>query len=316
MNNNHWNEVVSAYDQNFINLEAARQEYGEFSKITLESLKSSLLDKLEGSIDPQNAKLDIQIVPSPNLGKNVLKIGLVVDDVEWTRVNIRISSPWGGPSEKLHAGIELPPNDHLLPFSETILLIFLKEDLLGPGEGIADIGQYPFLIEGRFFQLSNIAESWPEIPDDIIKLTQVAAKTASTLGVNARPIIRGREALLLSRDAIDSNRLSQNHTLSKGRKFHGPWYGLHYVQLNLEEAQKSIWVGIHPEKREIIYVHNDLQKEKNEHFAGLVQCDLIEHGNHPAGMVVNEADLTNNNIEKLTSRVEGIYREFAKYVSS
>ena len=167
MHDNLWNEVVTAYDTHFLDLEVARKEYQKASTQLFERLKSALLTIVTDSATSDQLKLEARLQPSSEFGKDTLVCGCIIENTEWTRVEIRLAAPWGGQPGKLYAAIALQLNESWLPWSEGQLSDFVKQHQWEVGDTGLNVGQFPYFVEGRLLSLTENQESLSAIHGEI-----------------------------------------------------------------------------------------------------------------------------------------------------
>lgn len=306
-----WNDVVAAYDDHFLDLEVARKEYEAASVQLFDNLKGILLgvdqDSLSTTLD--RVKLEVRLQSSLELGKSTLECGCIVEGVEWARVELRLAAPWGGQPRKLHAVIALQLKEAWLPWSDGQLSDFLKRNQWEAGEAGLNISQFPYFVEGRFLPLTENLE----LPSTVTDLIKTAVNIAAALDREVQVARIGEEALLQCRDLLEQEPIECQHTFEQVARKLGKWKGLNYFQVNMEGNRLQVWVGINPERREIVYGHTDLTSEKNVEFASLMKCKHYSYSGFPAGMLMTEEDIKNSSIDQISKKILNVYHEFLRF---
>ena len=308
-----WNEVIVAYDSHFLDLEVARNEYGKASKQLFENLTGTLLAITPDASAQVKTRLEVRL-QSSEFGKDVLVCGCLIDEVEWTRVEIRLAAPWGGQPGKLYAVIVLQLNESWLPWPEGVLSDFVKRNQWEAGETGLNVGQFPQFIEGRYLSLTEKPESHLEISGEISYLIQTSVKIAASLDREAKPVRKGEQALLLCRDLIEQEPTIHKYKLDPETRKTARWKGLIFIQVNIDKSIFRIWLTVNPKSREIMYGHSDFTDKVNVEFASRLKCRPGSFGGHPSGVLMSTEKIENTDTNQIADELFNVYREFLKLV--
>ncbi len=271
------NEVVQAYEEKFLLLEAARKEYEQSVFDLIEALSSALEARRSAISLEEGMTLSIQPRDFPEFACRTLECALKTDEDE-SRVQIvaRMATPWRGKVGQLQLGVVARLDGQLIPWDTKELLNKHKNRFQRPTITPLDA---TWLWAGEV-DLSD-ADVVNKALDEIEKLRAIAEEIAWEIDGEVRFSKRICDTLESSRYLIEGELISGWEF--KEKKL-GWWKGIRYLEIK-QNGKPSFWVGFHVKNGNLMYGHDERNGLKQT-FANAINVVPMpnDYGGYPAGV--------------------------------
>lgn len=302
------NEVVQAYEEKFLLLEAARKEYEQSVFDLIEELRSALEARQSAISLKEGMAWEVQIGEFPGeFARRSLECRLKTDaDESHVQIVARMGTPWGGKVGKFQLGVVTKFDEKLTPWS--------LEELRGKHEHLFQMPTMK-LVDGTWLWAGEVDLSDEDVVirvrDEIENLVKIAEEIAWEINEELSFSNRMLDVLKSSRDVI-LRELKQFGWKVSGTN--GWWEGMRYLQIDPDpkdpgqKREASFWVGFHPKNGTLMFGHNNNALAQS--FAQAVGVAHITHGEHPAGVWKKKEELQTlpNNVIR-----DGVVELFEKF---
>ena len=302
------NDVVQAYEEKFLLLEAARKEYEQSVFALIERLRLALEARRSAISLQEGMDLLIQVRDFPEFACRTLECALKTDtDESRVQVVARMATPWGGKAGQLELGVVARLDDKLIPWTVDDLRS-KHEDLFQRASLKPLDPTWLWAGEVNLSEADVVNKTRDEIEKLVANAEEVALEIDEEISFSKLLI----ELLGASRDSLTHAPELSGWQVGGGL---GWWQGMRYLQID-QKGKPSFWVGFHVKNGTLMYGHNK-RNGLAQSFAQAVGAVPMAngYGGQPAGVCKNKEELQALSDDAIRQIVIDLFSKFVATVN-
>jgi hypothetical protein len=316
-----WSEVVRAYEESLDLLEAARTEYADAVKKTMDELKVAAEKRRAGVSLPDGVTLGpFERSTDDGFAQEWLYATLSCGDIAWAVVHAWVAGSYEGPAATLRVGVEVKRPADVLPWERPWLdtqVQRVKTDLspcnletLSDSERCTD----------SWIWMANVdlgaAGSVGAAAELAARSAEAAGALAALLAEESAPVRRALDALRELRRKVEKKPIIKGQVLNPAKADLGRWWpGTLLFGITPPELEITVWLAVDPKERTLWYAHGyDEAKLPRlaERMAERLGVASVKRGGYPGGVLLDRAGLAAASQEAIVARGEEVLRVFVE----